>query len=314
MASRFFGKHILSATQFTRKDVEDLCERTYEMRHLIATEGRRELLYGKMVRRVFYESSTRTGTSFDGAAKRLGAMLHATKTVQFSSVTKGEDLPDTLTTLSSNTSVLILRHPDRGSVELASRFSKAPLINAGDGDGEHPTQALLDVFTICDELGDIDGLTITLMGDLRFGRTIHALMHLLRHYRVKINLVSPEPLRLSPELMQVYRQYPYQMEQFSLLNDVIGETDVLYVTRAQYERFKDQPELEAMVRQAYPNYIVTPETLARGKKRMIVMHPFPRNDEIDRRVDPDPRAAYFRQIENGEPTRMTLLGWVLGAW
>ena len=312
MASRFFGKHILSATQFTRTDVEDFCRQTYEMRYLIATQGQNDLLRGKMVKRVFYESSTRTGTSFDCAAIRLGAMLHATNNVQFSSVSKGEDLPDTITTLSSNSDALVLRHPDRGSVELASRFSKAPLINAGDGDGEHPTQALLDVFTICDELGDIDGLTITLMGDLRFGRTIHALLHLLRHYRVRINLVSPEPLRLTDELMAIYQKYPYQLEVLSLLDDVIAETDVLYVTRAQFERFKDQPELAEAVKRAYPNYIVTPETMKRAKKRMVVMHPFPRNDEIDRRVDADPRAAYFRQIENGDPSRMTLLGWVLG--
>jgi aspartate carbamoyltransferase len=310
MASRFLGRHIITAKQFTREDLHQIFQHALEMRRIVTTEGATSLLHGKMLALIFYEASSRTLGSFDAAAKRLGAeTIIPSPGMHYSSVIKGENLSDTVRTFEALSDALVLRHPKRGSAAEAARVLRKPLLNAGDGDGEHPTQALLDLFTIFLRRGAIDGLTFVMAGDLRYGRTIHALFYLLRHYRVKIHLVAPEPLGLTLDHWKEFHGLGLDLTEYQTLGSAMGCADVLYVTRVQKERFPDRPELFEQVR---GSYVVTPALLDQAKDDLVLMHPFPRNDEIAPEVDQDPRAAYFEQIENGLYVRMALLGLVLG--
>jgi aspartate carbamoyltransferase len=204
--------------------------------------------------------------------------------------------------------VIVLRHPETGAAATAARYLRKPLINAGDGTGEHPTQALLDLFTIHEELGRLDGLTVTLLGDLKYGRTVHSLARLLRLYGARLNYVSPEILRMPPRIIEELHQAGVEQHEYAELETVLADTDVLYVTRVQKERFENPDEYE-LVKNAY---VITPETLAHAKAQMVLMHPLPRVSEISMDVDADPRAAYFRQMEYGLYVRMALLAMVLG--
>jgi carbamoyl-phosphate synthase/aspartate carbamoyltransferase/dihydroorotase len=204
--------------------------------------------------------------------------------------------------------VIVLRHPEVGASEQAAKYARKPIINAGDGVGEHPTQALLDLFTIYEELGEPDGLTVTMLGDLKYGRTVHSLARLLSLYEVEINYVSPEILKIPPEIITEVDEKGIPQAEFTTLESVIPGTDVLYVTRVQKERFEDQSDYE-MVKSAF---IITPDTMSTAKERMIIMHPLPRVGEISMEIDDDPRAAYFRQMEYGLYVRMALLAMVLG--
>jgi aspartate carbamoyltransferase len=228
--------------------------------------------------------------------------------VRYSSVAKGESLPDTVRTLECYADVIVLRHPEMGASALAAQYARKPIINAGDGVGEHPTQALLDLFTIVEELGDVNGLIITMLGDLKYGRTVHSLSRLLSLFDVKINYVSPEILRMPAEIIAELKEKNIPQSEYTTLEAVLPETDVLYVTRVQKERF-ETPSLYEIVKNAF---VITPETLQSAKDRMIVMHPLPRVGEISYEVDNDPRAAYFRQMEYGLYVRMALLAMVLG--
>jgi aspartate carbamoyltransferase len=278
------------------------------MREMVARIGTFDLLKGKILASLFYEPSTRTSSSFTAAMERLGGSVIPINEVTYSSVSKGESLPDTVRTLECYADVIVLRHPEVGASALAAQYARKPVINAGDGIGEHPTQALLDLFTIVEELGEVDGLTITLLGDLKYGRTVHSLARLLSLYDVRLNYVSPEILRMPGEIIGEIDARGVHQAQHDVLEPVLPETDVLYVTRVQKERFTDLDEYES-VRSAF---IISPETLAEAKDRMIVMHPLPRIGEITMEVDADPRAAYFRQMEYGLYVRMALLAMVLG--
>ena len=204
--------------------------------------------------------------------------------------------------------MIVLRHPETGAAATAAKYCRKPIINAGDGAGEHPTQALLDLFTIHEELGHIDGLTITMVGDLKYGRTVHSLARLLALYNIRLNYVSPEILRMPPALVEELHVRGVPQVQQTDLEAVLAESDVLYVTRVQKERFED----EGLYESVKGSYVITPDTLTRAKQRMIVMHPLPRVGEISMEVDDDPRAAYFRQMEYGLYVRMALLAMVLG--
>jgi carbamoyl-phosphate synthase/aspartate carbamoyltransferase/dihydroorotase/carbamoyl-phosphate synthase/aspartate carbamoyltransferase len=228
--------------------------------------------------------------------------------VQFSSVSKGETLADTVRTLEQYADAIVLRHPELGSAQLAADYAHVPIINAGDGPGEHPTQALLDLFTIREELGTVDGLKIAMVGDLRYGRTVHSLTRLLLQYKVSLRFVSPEILRLPLTLMNQVIDAGLDVRETHDVADVIKNADVLYVTRVQKERFTDLAQYE----EVKDYYEITPEIMAQAKKKMIVMHPFPRVGEIHYAIDADPRAAYFRQARNGMFIRMALLAAVLG--
>lgn len=304
----FYGKDILSVRQFSRQDLDYIFGVAHEMREMVARVGTFDLLKGKILANLFYEPSTRTSASFTAAMERLGGSVIPINEVRYSSVAKGESLPDTVRTLECYADVIVLRHPEVGASALAAKYARKPIINAGDGVGEHPTQALLDLFTIIEELGHTDGLTVTMLGDLKYGRTVHSLARLLSLFRVTVNYVAPEILRMPPEIIQELKASGLVQFEYDSLDDVIAATDVLYVTRVQKERFED-PEAYESVKGAF---VINTDTLQRARERMIVMHPLPRVGEIAMEVDEDPRAAYFRQMEYGLYVRMALLAMVLG--
>lgn len=305
---RFKGKHILSISQFSLDDLAYIFDVAEEFRLLVRRIGVLDLLKGHVLANLFYEPSTRTASSFLAAIHRLGGTSIPINEVRYSSVMKGESLPDTVRTLESYADVIVLRHPEVGSAALAARYARKPIINAGDGIGEHPTQALLDLFTILQERGRVDGLTVTMLGDLRFGRTVHSLAKLLALFKVKINYVSPELLQMPSDLIDHLRARAVPQAEYTDLEAVLGETDVLYVTRIQKERFTDPEQYERLK----DSYTITPEVMRRAKPDMTLMHPLPRVSEISMEVDDDPRAAYFRQMEYGLYVRMALLALVLG--
>ena len=304
----FYGKDILSVKQFDRADLNYIFGVAHEMREMVARVGSFDLLKGKILANLFYEPSTRTSSSFISAMERLGGSVISINEVTYSSVAKGESLPDTIRTLECYADVIVLRHPEVGASAMAAQYARKPIINAGDGIGEHPTQALLDLFTIVEELHEVEGLTVTMLGDLKYGRTVHSLARLLALYNVRINFVSPYVLAIPPEIIRELREGEIEVGQYFDLADVLPETDVLYVTRVQKERFEDPRQYE----QVKGTYHITGETMTTAKNRMVVMHPLPRVGEISMEVDADPRAAYFRQMEYGQYVRMALLALVLG--
>ena len=308
VSNGFFGQHILSVKQFDCEKLQYIHRVADEMRSLVKRFGKANLLDGKILANLFYEPSTRTSSSFQAAMLRLGGRNISINSVHYSSVTKGESLPDTVRTLESYCDLTVLRHPQVGAAAEAARYAHKPLINAGDGTGEHPTQALLDIYTIEDDLERLDGLKVAMMGDLKYGRTVHSLTRLLSLYDTEFYFVSPEILSMPDYILDEVHATEHR---FSVLRDVdqiIGEIDVLYMTRVQKERFED-PEQYERVRDYY---VVDPELMSHAKEDMILMHPLPRVYEISMEVDQDPRAAYFQQMENGMYIRMALLAAVLG--
>ena len=306
--SRFDGMDILSVKQFRHRDLDIIFDVARDMREMVDRQGAVDILKGKLLSNLFYEPSTRTSSSFAAATQRLGGNVIQINNVTFSSVSKGEELRDTIRSMGSYSDAIVLRHPDEGSADIAAEVSETPIINAGDGIGEHPTQALLDIFTIVEELGTIDGLTVTMLGDLKYGRTVHSLAKLLALYDVKLNFVAPDLLKAPTALVDSLIESGVGPCKHVDLDSIISETDVLYVTRVQQERFVDQSVYEKVNR----SYAVNVDTMDIAKERMIVMHPLPRVDEISRAVDKDPRAAYFRQMEYGMYVRMALLALVFG--
>jgi aspartate carbamoyltransferase len=303
----FEGKSIVSIGQFERSDVEMVLGEATEMADMVATEGCNELLGGLVVANLFYQPSTRTFLSFEAAAKRLGADTISTQGVEYSSISKGETLEDTIRTVERYAGTIALRHPDKGSAARAAQASRVPIINGGDGIGEHPTQALLDLYTIGKKLDTVDGLTVTMVGDLKHGRTVHSLARLLALHDVRLNYVSPEQLAMPEEIVEELGDGASQTATTDL-SEVIGDSDVLYVTRVQEEYFEN-PEDYARHK---GEYIIDEGVMKRAQDDMIVMHPLPRVDEIHPGVDHDPRAVYFDQVEAGMYVRMALLALVNG--
>lgn len=303
------GQDVLSVSQFSTDTLEYIFARAHEMRQMVQRVGAVDLLKGYILTCLFYEPSTRTSASFIAAMERLGgSIIPITQGVQFSSVSKGETLPDTIRTLEQYSDVIVLRHPELGSAKVAADYAHIPVINAGDGPGEHPTQALLDMFTIKEELGTLDGLKVAMVGDLRYGRTVHSLTKLLLHYNVSLRFVSPEMLRLPLTIMNEVKDAGVDVRETHDVADVIQNADVLYVTRVQKERFSDLAQYEEVKNL----YEITTDLMTKAKKKMIIMHPLPRVGEIHYNVDSDARAAYFRQVQNGMYVRMALLAAVLG--
>jgi carbamoyl-phosphate synthase/aspartate carbamoyltransferase/dihydroorotase/carbamoyl-phosphate synthase/aspartate carbamoyltransferase len=305
----FYGKDILSVDQFDRESLSYIFTRTEEMALMAEQVGACDLLAGYTLACVFYEPSTRTSASFIAAMERLGGRtIPITQGIQYSSVSKGESLVDTMLTLEKYSDVIVLRHPEIGSVAQAAKYASVPIINAGDGAGEHPTQALLDLYTIRKELGRIDGLRVAMVGDLRYGRTVHSLTKLLMSYDVSLRFVSPDTLRLPLNLMNDLINQGMDVREMDKVENIIGDVDVLYVTRIQKERFTDMVQYEELKN----SFEITTDLMEQARKEMIVMHPLPRVGEIHYNVDKDPRAAYFRQVHNGMLVRMALLAAVLG--
>jgi len=308
LRTSFYGRDIVSVKQFSREDLAYIFRVADEMRGVVKRVGATDLLKGYVLANLFYEPSTRTSSSFIAAMMRLGGSVIPIHGVQYSSVSKGESLPDTVRTLECYADVIVLRHPQVGASEVAARYASKPVISAGDGVGEHPTQGLLDIYTIYAELGTIDGLHVALVGDLKNGRTVHSLARLLCLYDTRVSFVSPDILRLPDGIKEEVVAAGRPMSETDTVEDVIETADVLYVTRVQKERFSDLSEYEA-VKNCYE---ITPELMSRAKEHMALMHPLPRVGEIHYDVDKDPRAAYFRQMENGMYVRMALLAAVLG--
>lgn len=301
------GQHILSVRQFTKEQMSHLFNVAHTLRLMVQKERSLDLLKGRVMASMFYEVSTRTSSSFASAMQRLGgSVVHFSEST--SSSQKGESLSDSVQTMSCYADVLVLRHPTPGAVESASRHCRKPVINAGDGVGEHPTQALLDVFTIREELGTVNGMTITMVGDLKHGRTVHSLAKLLTQYRITLRYVAPKNLHMPTEIISFIASKGIKQEEFESIEEALPDTDVLYMTRIQKERFSSEEEYKA----CFGQFILTPHIMTVAKKKMVVMHPLPRVNEISPEVDSDPRAAYFRQAENGMYIRMALLATVLG--
>jgi aspartate carbamoyltransferase catalytic subunit len=304
----WYGKDIISVKQFSRSDLEYVFGVAHEMRVMVERVGTFDLLKGKILASIFYEPSTRTSSSFIAAMERLGGNVININEVRYSSVAKGESLPDTIRTLECYADVIVIRHPELGSASKAAEAAHKPVINAGDGVGEHPTQALLDAFTIHEELGRMDDLTVTMLGDLKYGRTVHSLSRLLSLYNARLHYVSPEILRMPSEIIAELEAKGIRQTEHRTVDKPLPDTDVLYVTRVQRERFESEEVYES-VKSAY---VLDKKVMTAAKNKMIVMHPLPRVTEISTDLDDDPRAAYFRQMEYGLYVRMALLAMVLG--
>lgn len=298
--------HIIESQQFDRKTIEKIFKLADSFTN---TTFKKQPLRGKIMASLFYEPSTRTRFSFESAMLRLGGQVISTENAsEFSSASKGEALEDSIKVINNYVDVIVLRHPEQGASLRASAVSKVPVINAGDGVGQHPTQALLDLYTIRRELGKIDGLHIALVGDLKNGRTVRSLSYLLGKFKnIKITLVSPTGLKIGQDLKDYLQRHGVAYEETESWAETLPVVDALYQTRVQKERFKNVQEYAKYK----GGYILTNKELALMKKKSIIMHPLPRVDEIKTEVDESPRAAYFRQAGYGVLIRMALLKLVL---
>ena len=309
MTHHFKGKHILHGNQFSRQDLEEIMSMAREF-ETKSNEGQiPPLMQGKILATLFFEPSTRTRLSFESAMHRLQGAVVSVASAETSSAAKGETIADTARTVSQYADIIVIRHPKVGSAREAAEAASVPVINAGDGAGQHPTQALLDVYTIQKELRSMDGITISLVGDLKFGRTVHALVELLSLYETKLILVSPESLKMPKDMTGTLKERGIDVTETERLGEALPSSDLLYVTRIQKERFSDPSEYESLK----GSYIVSDQILREAQKEPIIMHPLPRVDEITTDVDVRPGAAYFRQVRNGVFVRMALLAMVTGA-
>jgi len=303
-------RHIVEAQQFDRATLVDIFDQAASMEP-VARSGGCACYPNAIMATLFYEPSTRTRFSFETAMHRLGGRVISTENAaEFSSVSKGETLEDTVRILNGYADVIVLRHYEVGAALRASRVSRVPIINAGDGVGQHPTQALLDLYTIQKEIGHIDGLRIAMVGDLAQGRTVRSLAYLLGKFQdVRMWFVAPPPLRMKDDILTYLGQHGVSYTEESSMEAVLPLVDVVYQTRIQKERFGDRI---ADYEQCRGMYVINRDSLQLMAPAAIVMHPLPRVNEIAPEVDADPRAAYFRQAENGLYVRMALLSLVLG--
>jgi len=296
-------QHVIESQQFSRSILEDLFVRADEIKrephHFI---GR---LAGQVMAALFYEPSTRTRLSFEAAMLRLGGETMGTDNArEFSSAAKGETLEDTIQIVGGYADVIVLRHNEEGAAKRAAAVASVPIINAGDGPGQHPTQALLDLYTVRNELGRIDGVRVAMVGDLANGRTVRSLTYLLSKFKdIKVWFVAPPQVAMREDLKAHLDEHHVPWIETEDLNAVLPEADVVYMTRIQKERFTD-PEAYNAVKGAYR---IDKDAMALMRKYAILMHPLPRVDEISPEVDADPRSAYFRQARNGLHVRMALL-------
>lgn len=306
---RLTSKDVLRADQFSVDEI-DLIMRTAKRYEAALDEGRPlDVLRGKVLSTLFYEPSTRTRLSFETAMLRLGGQVISVAEAKSSSAAKGESLHDTIKMLEGYADAIVLRHPQIGAAQEAAAATYRPVLNAGDGAGQHPTQSLLDLYTIQKEKGTVDGLTIALAGDLKNGRTVHSLAALLTNYHVKLLFVAPDALRMPREIVNAVRKAKGEVTETADLQRALRTADVLYMTRIQRERFDDPAQYDAL-RDAY---ILKRAMLEKAKPGITIMHPLPRVNEIATDVDSYEGAAYFRQAANGVPIRMALLSLVTPA-
>jgi aspartate carbamoyltransferase catalytic subunit len=303
---KFEGRDIISIKDFSREEIDYVLNLAQAMEPM-ALKGS-DTLKGKILATLFFEPSTRTRLSFESAMHKLGGSAIGFAEAEVASVKKGENLADTVRVVENYADVIALRHPLEGAARLAAEFAKVPIINGGSGAEEHPTQALLDLYTTMKEKSKIDGLRIALVGDLRYGRTVHSLAYALSLYDIELYLVSPESLKMRREVLHTIEE-KISVTQKTSLEKIVPLVDVLYVTRIQKERFPDPAEY-AKVR---GSYTIDLQTLKKAKEDLIILHPLPRIDEVAAEVDKTSHARYFQQVWNGIVVRMALLALILGA-
>ncbi len=296
-------RHLISINDLDREDILYILQKAEGFEDVARGEKRLKILEGKILGNLFFEPSTRTRMSFEVAMKRLGGDVLNMTAQEASSIAKGETLADTIRVVSGYCDAIVIRHPLEGAARFAAENSSVPVINAGDGAGQHPTQTLLDLYTIKKECGKLDGISIALVGDLKYSRTIHSLIKALTLFETTIYLVSPDALALPEDMLEEVEGDISRAK----LEDVISDVDVLYVTRIQKERFPDEEEY----RKVAGSYRITLETIRKAKESMVIMHPLPRVDEIESSVDATRHAKYFQQAFYGVPVRMAILSEVM---
>ncbi len=299
-----FREGIISAKDFSREDIDHILKKAKEM---IQNKKNSELLKGKILATLFFEPSTRTRLSFESAMHRLGGSVIGFHSGDVSSIKKGESIADTIRTVENYSDGIVIRHNLEGSARLATKFAKIPIINAGSGSGEHPTQALLDLLTITEEGHKLDGLNIGIMGDLKFGRTVHSLSILLSNYDVNIYFISPKELMMRKRDKDFLRQRQAKYKEIEKYRDILNILDVLYITRIQKERFADVEEYDRVKN----IYVFTKKDLKETKDDFKIMHPLPRVTEISPDIDESPKAIYFKQTYYGIPMRKAILAELL---
>ena len=303
MANPLYQKHIISISDLTRPELELVVQTASRLK----AEPRHDLLCHKLVASCFFEASTRTRLSFETAAQRLGGSIIGFADAGNTSLAKkGETLADSVRIITSYTDAFVIRHPQEGAARLAAEFSRVPVINAGDGSNQHPTQTLLDLFTLYETQGTLDGLKVAFVGDLKYGRTVHSLAQALSLFGARLYFVSPEMLAMPDYICEELEERGIEYSIHEQLEEIIPELDILYMTRVQKERF-DETEYKHIA----AKYILTTDTLQEAKPNLKILHPLPRVDEIHIDVDSTPYAYYFEQAENGVYARQALLALVL---
>ncbi|NDV14186.1 aspartate carbamoyltransferase [Crenobacter caeni] len=302
MANPLYRKHIISIPDFSREELELVVETAGRLKR----EPRNDLLKGRLIGSCFFEASTRTRLSFETAVQRLGGTVIGFADGGNTSAKKGETLADSLKIIGSYTDAVVMRHPKEGAARLASEFSEVPIINGGDGSNQHPTQTLLDLFSIYETQGRLDGLTVAFVGDLKYGRTVHSLTQALSLFGARFYFVAPEALAMPDYICEELDEKGIEYTIVNSLDDVVPQVDILYMTRVQRERFD-----EAEFKKIQGKYILKADMLKGARTNMKVLHPLPRVDEIEVDVDATPHAYYFQQAKNGVYARQALLSLVL---
>jgi len=302
------GKDILDGGSLSREEIDCIMDVAGQFRAHLEKQRSLDLLKGNVLAALFFEPSTRTRLSFETAMHRLGGSVIGFSSAESTSVSKGETLVDTIRTVDQYADIIAMRHPTIGAARVAADAAKAPVLNGGDGAGQHPTQALLDLFTMQTELGSLEGKTLVLCGDLKNGRTVHSGVEIYKHFKMRLVFVAPDALRMPVEITERLRGLGVTVEETSDLAAALKVADVLYMTRIQKERFADPAEYERLKN----SYILSRELVDCSNPRVTVMHPLPRVNEIETAVDDLSGAAYFRQAGNGVYVRMALMALILG--
>ncbi len=303
------GQDIVNTKQFSRDELDLIMEKSAKYDEKLEKEETVDLMENEVLGSLFFEPSTRTRLSFETAMHKLGGDVVTVADPKTSSAAKGESMSDSIRTVEGYADVIVMRHPQIGSAEEAAEASSIPILNGGDGAGQHPTQALLDIYTVYEEEGGVDGINISLVGDLKNGRTVHSLVYLLAQFDdVKINFIAPEKLTFPREMLGELKDMGVEISEYNEMEEPLEESDVVYMTRIQQERFDDRAEYEKLK----GVFKLDMEKVNDAKKGLTIMHPLPRIDEIPTEVDDYEGAAYFRQAANGVPVRMALLSLVTG--
>ena len=302
MENRFFNRNIVSIADLSRDDMEQILDVAAKLKQT----PHPELLRGRVIASCFFEASTRTRLSFETAVQRLGGTLIGFADGGNTSAKKGETLADSIKIISSYTDAVVMRHPQEGAARLAAEFSGVPIINGGDGANQHPTQTLLDLFSIKECQGRLDHLKVAFVGDLKYGRTVHSLTQALTHFNAEFTFIAPEALAMPDYILHELDEKGIRYRCCDTIEEVVAETDIIYMTRVQKERFE-----ETEYKHIASKYVLTNNTLKQAPGHLKVLHPLPRVDEIAVEVDSTPHAYYFEQARNGVYARQALLALIL---